>query len=132
MHDLLNYLKNPVYNTNRNPRLIYFLFLLFIYIAAVICLAIFIIIICNQFHLKHNKIGLTPLMTIFIVVILAPIYEEIIFRSLLKFKKNNIILFFAILSALIVFSVFKAKIKFIILLSILLFFLLFLLIIFSR
>jgi membrane protease YdiL (CAAX protease family) len=103
-----------------------------IYIGAAISIGIFGSIICSLVHLKHDEIKLTPLMTILAGIILAPIYEEIIFRSLLKFKINNIILFIATFILFIVYFVFRSKIELVIIFSILLFTLLSLLIIYSR
>ena len=132
MDTLLSYLKNPVYCSNKKPRISYLLFLVLVYIALTFTIALFALVICKLFNITHNEIGLTPLMTILVGVILAPCYEEIIFRSLLKFKKSNIILFIATATALIAFCVFKSKIILVIVLSILLITLLSSLIIFSR
>ena len=132
MQNLLCYLKNPIYCSNKKPKVIYLLFLFCIYIGVAISIGIIGSIICNLFHIKHDEIKLTPLMTILAGILLAPIYEEIIFRSLLKFKINNIILFIATLTFFIVYFVFRSKIELVIIFSILLFTLLFLLIIYSR
>lgn len=113
MNSILNYLKNPAYTPNKKPRIIYFIFLFLVYIVLTVSIALVALIICKVFHITHNEIRFTPLKTILIVVILAPIYEEIIFRSLLKFKKSNIILFILTVIALIVYSVFKSKIIFV-------------------
>ncbi len=132
MDTVINYLKNPIYCGNRKPKIIYLLFLVFFYIVAVILISMVIAIISKLFHIEHKKIELTPMMKILGGVILAPIYEETLFRSLLKFKKNNIILFISTLLAVIIFLVLKSKIIPVIILSILILSLLSLLIAFSR
>jgi len=78
-------------------------------------------VICKQFEINHSEIGLTPRMTTFLGIIFVPFYDEIIFRSLLKFEKKNILLFIFTLIALIAISVVRAKTNFTIMLSILLF-----------
>ena len=132
MDTFLIYLKSPVYSSNRKPRISYLLFLLFTFIVLSISISLIALIICKLFHIKHNEIGLTPLMTILFGVLLAPIYEEVVFRSLLKFKKKNIILFIVTVTALIGFCVFMSKIILVIILSVLLVTLVSLLITFSR
>lgn len=132
MDTFLIYLKSPVYSSNRKPKIIYLLFLLFTFIVLSISISLIALIICKLFHIKHNEIGLTPLMTILFGVLLAPIYEEVVFRSLLKFKKNNIILFIVTVTALIGFCIFMSKIILVIILSVLLITLVSLLITFSR
>ncbi len=63
---------------------------------------------------------------------LAPIYEEIVFRSLLRFKKENIILFVTIVPILIVIAAFISKIGAVFFLSILLLIIVSLLLTFKR
>lgn len=69
-------------------------------------------VICKQFGINHSEIGLTPRMTTFLGIIFVPFYDEIIFRSLLKFEKKNSLLFIFTLIALIAISVVRAKTNF--------------------
>lgn len=129
MHDLLNYLKNPLYNSSREPRIKYFLFLFFIFFLAALLFGIISKIICTQFHIEYillSKVEINSLKLILVGIILAPISEEILFRSLLKFRKINIILFIPISILYISFYVYKSNINQAIVLSLLLFTFLFL------
>lgn len=132
MDRLISYFKKPSYCLNKKPKGIYFLFLFLFYIIATVSIGIISFIICEIFEIKQNEIKLTPIMTILIGVILAPFYEEIIFRSLLKFKKSNIILFIVTLTILITISILNTKINLGIVLIIILFSFITLLIIFPR
>ena len=121
MYDLLNYLKNPVYNTRREPRLKYFLFLFFISFLAALLFGIISNIICTQFQIKRIESGnLTLLKTILLGIILAPISEEILFRSLLRFKKINLVLFIAVITTFIAIAAYDSKLKSVVVLSIIL------------
>jgi len=66
--------------------------------------------ICYIFHIKHNDIEIESIMkSILLVVFLAPIYEEIIFRGLLVFKRKNLVLFFIVSAILLFISIFRQK-----------------------
>jgi membrane protease YdiL (CAAX protease family) len=102
------------------------------YILSAISFSVVIYIICDWFHLKHDEIGFTQWRKVLAVFIIAPICEEVLCRGLLKFKRNNIILFSVTAIALIGYSVFRSHLSVVVYLSILLFTLLSLLAFFSR
>lgn len=129
---MLSYLKNPVLCENNKTQKKDFVYFLFFYIITIIPIGVIAFIVCNMFNIIHKEISLTPLMKLLVGVILAPIYEEILFRSLLKFKKINIILFLITLSAFIFYYILKSRIEIAIFLSLFLFCFLSLLISISR
>lgn len=130
--DLFPYLKNPSYCPNRPPKLADIFSLLVFYLIVIIPLGIIIYVICKAFNITHKELDLAPKMNLFLGVILVPIYEEIIFRSLLKFKKINIILFSVTLFSFITTAFFKSRIEVAVFLCFLFLGFLSLLIIFSR
>jgi len=133
MKTLINYLKNPTYCYIQRPKFTSFIGLLFVYIGSLIPIAILIFLLSKIFgieHLKPNSIS--PLKTIMIGILLAPIYEEIFFRSLLRFTKKNLILFILTTIALIIVAVFRSKILIGIILSVILFFVFYSLFFFKR
>jgi len=78
------------------------------------------LVTCSILNLKSKEIDLSPALTLFVGIILAPIYEEILFRSLLKFKRINIFLFITTLIGLITFSILKSHAVAIVILSLIL------------
>lgn len=92
--------------------------LLAFYIFMLIPLGMLASIVCKIFNISHTEIDLSPWKKLLVVFILAPIYEEIFFRSLLKFRKTNIILFFNAIFALILFSLYRSNLPVVITLGI--------------
>jgi len=127
--DLFSYLNHPDCCPNRRPKPKDIFSLLFFYFIVVTPLVMIIFIICK---LLNKEIDLTQRINLFWGVILAPIYEEILFRSLLKFKKINILLFSITLFVLSIAEFYKSRAEIAVFLSILLVGFLSLLIIFSR
>ena len=109
MNDLIAYLKRPVACENKQPQLGDFIILLAIYTMALIPCAVIAVITCKILNVRHEEISLTPWMKLFVGIILAPVYEEIIFRSLLKFKKINVILFSVTLLLLIGYYIIRSR-----------------------
>jgi len=120
MNRLLLYLKDPVYCENQKPTLRHLLLLILVYLISIIPIGLVIFIVCKYFHIQHKALLISPFKTLFWGILFAPIYEEILFRSLLKFKKWNIILFIITVGALIVYAALNSKIEFLIILSIML------------
>jgi len=92
MNSFICYLKNPFYCESRKLSIFKFIALIFFYLLATISIGIVSFIVCEAFHLVHNKQKLSPLMTILIGILLAPFYEEVLFRSLLRFKWSSILI----------------------------------------
>lgn len=133
MHNLLDYLKKPIYCSGERPRVGSFLRLFLITLILVIPFSIVANFITKEFNLKNEEFNLSISFLLFIMaVILAPIYEEIIFRSLLKFEKINIILFIITTPILIVVTAIHVIVSAVILLSILLLSVISLLLIYKR
>ncbi len=120
MTRLQPYLKNPVYCANEKPGVNYFILLILGYIVSTLPVIAIAIIICKNFHIVHNQFVFNSFETVVFGVILAPVYEEIIFRSWLKFTKPNIILFILVVSILIVYTALISKTGILIVLCILL------------
>ncbi len=112
MKNLLNYLRNPVYCSNKKPKFTYFLHLYLYFILIVIPINLGILFITKEFHIKEQEVvGLSARHVIFLTVLFSPIYEEILFRSLLKFKKINVIIFIATNLFLWLVAFFRSKIS---------------------
>ena len=120
MNELLIYLKKPIYCSVEKPRAIYFLKLIFIYFVSIIPISIVIHFLNRYFNLETFKPELSKLYSVLFIILIGPIFEEIIFRSWLRFTRNNLIVFIIALSVLDLYSVFQSKIE----LTIVLFFIL--------
>lgn len=118
MSTFLNYLKNPVNCSTHKPKSANFFGLLLIYFVSGVPLAILIFLIFKLFNLGHLQFDPeNPIKAILIGIVFAPIFEEIFFRSLLKYTKRNIILFLTSVIILIAYSTYKSKIEFVLFLS---------------
>ncbi len=94
MRDLLNYLRYPEYCQNSKPGFAYLIKLYLLYFLVVIPLNLGTFFISKEFSIVSRELsGIGIRQSIFFTVLFSPVFEEIIFRSLLKFKKINIILF---------------------------------------
>jgi len=109
MNSFICYLKNPFYCESRKLSIFKFIALIFFYLLATISIGIISFIVCEAFHLVHNKQEWSPLKTILIGILLAPFYEEVLFRSLLRFKWSSILIFVPTAIALSAFSIYKSK-----------------------
>lgn len=87
----------------------------------IIPMAVILVILCKVLNIAQREVDITLWMKLLIVVILVPIYEEIIFRSLLKFKPINIFLFISTTIGLIIFSILKSNFEAIAIFSTILF-----------
>ena len=84
-----------------------FVKLFILYLISIIPIVLIAYITCKLFGIIHKQIELDFLMKFLLVVLLAPIYEEIFFRSLLKFNRLTISLFIAILVGFVLWTIFK-------------------------
>ena len=111
MKEILAYIKNPCYCENRPLKLVLFLKLWGVIVLSVIPLAPLMFLVCHFFGLSHRPLpqGYSVWGKIFFVFVMAPVIEELLFRSWLKFKKQNILIFISVLVAQIVLSVIKSK-----------------------
>jgi membrane protease YdiL (CAAX protease family) len=109
MNSFICYLKNPFYCESRKPSIYTFIALIFFYLLASISIGIVSFIVCKAFHLVHNKQEWSPLKTILIGILLAPFYEEVLFRSLLRFKWSSIHIFVPTAIAFVALSIYKSK-----------------------
>ncbi len=118
MQELFLYLKNPVcFPDTVRPKTRDFIFLLGLYLISAIVLALFAYIVCSVFAITHKPVGLAFEMKILIGVLLAPVYEEILFRSLLRFNKISLSLFLATVVIFLVVFFLKRNNTFILLFS---------------
>ena len=132
MNSFISYLKNPDYCERRKLSAIKFIALYFFYYLAALAIGLIIAILCKVLHLEHLKIEAPPVMTILFAVLLAPFCEEVIFRSLLRFKWSSILLFIPTAMALSAYSLNQSKFLVPILLSIFVIGLLLMVTIFTR
>ncbi len=120
-----DYLKKPVcFEKYSMPDFFHFLNLFFVYLFLVIPLALTGYIICSVFGIIHEPIDMTFIDKFFAVFLIAPIYEEIFFRSLLRFNWFNISLFITNLLVFILYMIIKENIMYVTIASVFLFFIL--------
>jgi hypothetical protein len=93
IHDFFNYLRNPINIPSKRPLIKYLLFWFVIALISAFFFGSVSSLIRTHFHLQ-NLVLVSLRGNIFLnVILIAPICEEILIRSLLKFKKINLILF---------------------------------------
>jgi hypothetical protein len=110
MEDFFSYLKRPVYRINERPAFVYFVALFFMYVATVIPLSLVLALIDKSFHFTHNIELSSVDKTVLWAVALAPVYEEVFFRSWLKLKKVNVVLIIGTLVAFTTMAIHDSKI----------------------
>ncbi len=121
MEDLLQYLKKPIYTENIKPKYYTILGLAVISFLIGFPFAVIASLLSKIFNLS-TLIKDFPALELFIMgMILAPIYEEILFRGLLKFDKKNVLTFIITILLLTTFSIYNDKYTIAIILSIILF-----------
>ena len=120
MEDLLQYLKKPTYIESIKPKYYNILGLAAISFLISFPVGIIILLISKGLDIS-SSINDIPALKLFITgMILAPIYEEIFFRSLLKFDKKNISIFTIVISLLTMYNVYNNKYTNVLVLSIIL------------
>lgn len=108
LKQLLSFLKNPNDCALQKPRVVDFIKLWFIYLFFGIPVALLLKTTTTHFQLDDLmkiQVDFSSLKTIVIFVLIAPVFEEIIFRSLLRFTKKNLIRFSIATSLLIVYFI---------------------------
>ncbi len=104
--DFLNYLKNPVVRENEKPKASSLLQLLLTYFLFAIGLGFFAAILAVIAHIKRTPFSFHSKTVEFLyVVMVGPVLEEILFRSWLKFKIINILLFAGVLIFLFLINI---------------------------
>ena len=111
MDNIINYLGKPTFRSdNVKLKWPYFVALFFLYLAINLPLAFFMMFVVKAFHLHHDALKFSSFWSsALLVILLAPVYEEIIFRSWLKLKKVNVILILVTLTAFIAKALYDAK-----------------------
>lgn len=111
MDNIIEYLSKPIYHSdNVQLKWIYFVALFFFYLAINLPLGLFMMFVVKAFHLHHDALKFSSFWSsALVVMLLAPVYEEIIFRSWLKLKKVNVILILVTLSVFVVIGLFDSK-----------------------
>ena len=120
MDDLLKYLKKPIYIDSIRPNFYNIISLAVITFLIIFPTGIVIYLLSIAFDLSTLTNDIPALKLFIMGMILAPIYEEIFFRSLLKFDKKNILIFLSTCLLLITYSILNDKFAIIIILSIIL------------
>ncbi|MBN2639651.1 MAG: CPBP family intramembrane metalloprotease [Bacteroidales bacterium] len=115
MDNIIEYLSKPIYHSdNAQLKWPYFVALFFFYLAINLPLGFFMMFVVKAFHLHHDALKFSSFWSkALIVALLAPVYEEIIFRSWLKLKKINVILILVTLSVFVVMGLFHSKFTFV-------------------
>ncbi len=114
-----DYLFNPELTDFTKPKISEFLSLFLIYSLGAVFMGLFAGLLVKITNISHI-ISQMPSKKLILLSFLAPFYEEIIFRSLLRFNKKNLYLFIPTISALIAYSLYRSNIIFVIIFSILL------------
>lgn len=121
MQEFFSYLKKPVcYFYNNKPQWFDLLTLFLIYLFIAIPLSGLVLLLGITLNIEHDPINLTLQMKLMIGVILAPVYEEIVFRSLLKFNNKSIVLFIVTVISFISFYCYRLEITYVVFFSFLL------------
>ena len=121
MQQFFSYLKKPVcYFHNNKPQWFDLLTLFLIYLFIAIPLSGLVLLLGIMLNIEHDPINLTLQMKLMIGVILAPVYEEIVFRSLLKFNNKSIVLFIVTVISFILFYCYRQEITYVVFFSFLL------------
>lgn len=118
--EIIEYIIRPELKQIRKPTLLNFVVLAFCYIIVLIPLSIVEYLISIKFNISHHLIENKTVGLILFGVFIAPVYEEIIFRLLLKLDKKNIGVFTVTILTLIFLSFFKNKLIYLFFLSVLL------------
>jgi len=132
MKELLQFIKHPVYSDKNEPLSArYFIELIVMYFLFALLIGAMAAFIIDVFNISHLK-NITSIKIILVAVFLAPFYEEILFRALLKFNKKTVWLFVVTVVALIVLEVIRFKFAFAIPYTIFLVFIVAMLLIFKE
>jgi len=78
------------------------------------------LIVCRLSGITHKSVNLDFLQKLIAIVLMAPVYEEILFRSLLKIKKINAFLFVIVISGIISYASVKSNTAYVVFFSIIL------------
>lgn len=121
MDDFYKFLRNPIlYPTFSKPTIYQFIRLLFFYLPFVMLFAFISYILTLVFNITHDTIDYSYVKKIIFGFLLAPIYEEIIFRSLLKFNRTTVALFMFTLVVFLVLAIVKGVTSYLYIVSVLL------------
>lgn len=111
MFDFLDFLKHPVYcRENRRPDLFEIVSLPLSFLFAVMPLALLVIVTTKIFGLSRVQDFTDMSKKLLVVVLLAPVCEEILFRCLLKFTKRNVALFGVVVASLVVYGFINSRV----------------------
>jgi uncharacterized protein len=108
----IKYLQTPNYLKNEKIQWGLILELFLFYYLVSIPLSIFIGFILKFMDFSETEINLGTFKMIFVGIIFVPIFEEILFRLLLKPKFYNFILFFFLTAGMMIFFFYKSNHKF--------------------
>jgi len=121
MKEFIHFVKHPKLDKIQKVDFTILLKLFIFYIITSVFLGVISAIVTKLFNLDHTISLSSPYKTILIGVFLAPIYEELLFRSLLRLNKLTITFFLTTLICLTIISFINNKYSFFyILLSVLL------------
>ena len=117
---LFRFIINPYIPTQRKPRIKEFIRLLFIDILLTIPLVIFCSFVAKELKISHVEFSKESTLIILYAVFAAPIIEEILFRSWLKWTKRNIYILIITLISVVGLSFFRHRFQHIYIMLILL------------
>ena len=114
-----DYLFNPELTDFTKPKIRELLGLFLLYYLGAFFMGLFAGLLIKITNVT-NIINQMPAKKLILFSFLAPFYEEIIFRALLKFNRKNLYLFIPTISVLIAYSLYRSNIIFVVIFSILL------------
>src|ERR1035437_4287148 len=106
---LLRFITNPYILIQRKPRIKEIIRLLVIYVLLTIPLGLISNLICKEFRITYVGISKESTRIILYAVFIAPILEEILFRSWLKWTKRNIYILIITLISTVGLSFFRHR-----------------------
>jgi len=110
MNTYFNYFRNPVPSSNERPEFIYFLGLFALYLFFILPVGAVLFMITKVLHISDviNTVKINSQFVLFLMI-LAPFYEEVLFRSWLKLKKIIVILLIMTLPLLAAKAIYDGK-----------------------
>jgi len=103
MFEFIDYIKNPTVISRSVSNRVNIIILFVLYIFGALFLAMIASVICKIFSIEHSMHTLS-LRLMLIAIFVAPIYEEFLFRLLLRPSTKNYILFVATVFILTIIS----------------------------
>ena len=109
---LFRFITNPYIPIQRKPRVKEIIRLLVIYVLLIFPFGLISSIVAKELRITHVEFSKESIWIILYAVFIAPILEEILFRSWLKWSKQNITILIVTLISVVVFSFFGHRFQY--------------------